>query len=84
MEKIGAKRRRKKKRGRLSAKAEATTLEGGQKISTKYKGVAEAIHSNYVLVSIGEKVWSDKNGGYCCTLHSKDLNTYGTHCSKRP
>ena len=37
--------------------------EGGYKLSTQYKEAAEAIPSNYVLLSSGGKVRADNNRG---------------------
>ena len=51
------------KGGRAAAKAAATVLEGGQKLSNRYKGTTKANLSNYVLISVGGKVREDKNRG---------------------
>ena len=63
MGKMGAKRRRKVKGGQTAAEAAADASVEGQKLSTRYEGVAEANPLNYVLLSVGGEVEADKNGG---------------------
>ena len=63
MDKIGGKRRREMKRGRVATEAVAATSEGVQKLLTRYKRVTEARPSNYVLISVGGKFGEYKNGG---------------------
>ena len=60
MEKMGAKRDRKVKGGRAAAEAAAAASEGGRKLSTRYKGAAEANPSNYVLLYVRGKVGADR------------------------
>ena len=54
---MGAKRLRKVKGGWDAAEAAAAVSEGFQKLSTQYKGVAEANPLNYVLLSTGGGDW---------------------------
>ena len=60
---MGAKRIRKVKGGWDAAEAAAAVSEGFQKLSTQYKGVAEANPLNYVLLSTGGEIGADKNRG---------------------
>ena len=63
MEKMGANSCRKMKGVWAAAEAAAVASEGGQKISTRYEGVAKTNPSEYILLSAVRKVGADKNGG---------------------
>ena len=63
VEKMGAKRQMKVKVGQDAVEAAATASDGGQKISTRYKGAAEVNPPKYVLISIRGKVGADNNRG---------------------
>ena len=63
MEKMGEKRSRNVKGEAAEAKTTAATSEGGQKLSTRYEGVAKANPSGYILLSVRGLVGADKNGG---------------------
>ena len=45
------------KGGQAATDPEAAVLKGGQKLSTRYGGVAEANPLNYVLLSVGGGGW---------------------------
>ena len=49
--------------GWASTKAASVASEGGQKLSTRYKGAAKANPSGYILLSVRGLVGADKNGG---------------------
>ena len=71
MEKMGVKRRRKVKGGRAAAEAVASASEEGQKLSTRYKGAAEANPSNYVVLSVrggSGRIRTDGMGGALTTV----------------
>ena len=63
MDKMGVKRQSKVKGGQAAAEAADAALEGGQKLLTRYKGMAEANPLNHVLLSVGGEAGADKNGG---------------------
>ena len=50
--------------------------KGGRKISTRYKEAAEAIPSNYVLLSSGGKVRADNNRGDRSRWHQMQRNCH--------
>ena len=49
--------------GWASTQAASGASEGGQKLSTRYKGTVKANPSEYILLSAGGKVRVDQNGG---------------------